>query len=88
MRSTTAAFREAAGVRKPDRRIFEIVAQHTGTTLAGGWMIGDHPSYDIAGGKNAGLDTIRIGDHHGIDEPVADHQLASVLDAFPVILAS
>jgi FMN phosphatase YigB (HAD superfamily) len=77
---------QAAGVRKPDRRIFEIVADHTGATLDG-WMVGDHPSYDIAGGKNAKLNTIRIGHHHPIAIPVADHHFASILEAFPVILA-
>ena len=78
---------QAAGVRKPDRRIFEIVAEHTGTTLGDGWMVGDHPSYDIAGGKNADLNTIRIGCRHPIDTPIADHHFESVLDAFPTILA-
>lgn len=48
---------------------------------------GDHPSYDVAGGKNANLNTIRIGHHHQLDTPLADHHFASVLDAFPTILA-
>jgi FMN phosphatase YigB (HAD superfamily) len=78
---------EAAGVRKPDARIFTIAAQGAGTSLAGGWMVGDHPSYDIAGGINAGLRTIRIGNHHTVDEPRSDHHFDSVLEAFPVILA-
>jgi putative hydrolase of the HAD superfamily len=50
---------EGAGVRKPDRRIFELAAESVGRTLAdGGWMVGDHPEYDIAGGAAAGLETI------------------------------
>jgi HAD superfamily hydrolase (TIGR01549 family) len=79
---------ETVGVRKPDRRIFEIAATETGATLTGGWMVGDHPSYDIAGGINADLNTIRIGTYHQVDTPAADHHLPSVLDAFPLILAS
>ncbi|MEI8408952.1 MULTISPECIES: HAD family hydrolase [unclassified Kribbella] len=79
---------QAAGVRKPDRRIFEIAAERAGATLTDGWMVGDHPSYDIAGGKNAQLSTIRIGHKHPVDTPAADHHFASVLDAFPAILAS
>ena len=78
---------EAAGVRKPDARIFAIAAEGAGASLTGGWMVGDHPAYDIAGGINAGLRTIRIGSHHPVDEPVADHHFDSVLKAFPVILA-
>jgi FMN phosphatase YigB (HAD superfamily) len=77
---------QAAGVRKPDARIFAIAAENAGATLEDGWMVGDHPSYDIAGGKNAQLRTIRIGYRHPIDTPVADHHFASVLDAFPTIL--
>jgi FMN phosphatase YigB (HAD superfamily) len=79
---------EAAGARKPDRRIFEIAATGAGATLDGGWMVGDHPSYDVAGGINAGLSTIRIGSHHEVETPQAHHHFDSVLKAFPVILAS
>ena len=79
---------EAVGVRKPDTRIFSIAAAHAKAPLAAGWMVGDHASYDIAGGINAGLSTIRIGDYHRISEPVADHQFGSVVEAFPVILDS
>jgi FMN phosphatase YigB (HAD superfamily) len=76
---------EAVGVRKPDARIFSVVAEHTGASLTDGWMVGDHPAYDIAGGINAGLNTIRIGHHHKVDGPAADYHFASVLDSFPVI---
>ncbi|HZX07621.1 HAD family hydrolase [Kribbella sp.] len=77
----------AVGVRKPDRRIFELVAERTGTSLRGGWMVGDHPSYDIAGGIAAGLRTIRVGNHNATDTPVADYQVDSVVEAFALILA-
>jgi FMN phosphatase YigB (HAD superfamily) len=74
-------------VRKPDARIFAIAAEGAGATLDGGWMVGDHPTYDIAGGINANLSTIRIGDHHDVATPIAHHHLRSVVDAFPVLLA-
>ena len=49
---------EAAGVRKPDRRIFELAAASVGLPLtATGWMIGDNPDLDIGGGAAAGLRT-------------------------------
>ena len=79
---------QAAGVRKPDPRIFAIAAEYAGATLEDGWMVGDHPSYDVAGGINAGLNTIRIGYHHEVDTPRADHHFDSVLKSFPVILAA
>ena len=82
-----ACVSETVGVRKPDRRIFELAATQTGTTLDDGWMVGDHPSHDIAGGIAAGLHTIQIGSRQVPDAPAADHQFDSVVRAFPVILA-
>lgn len=79
---------EAVGVRKPDAAIFRHAAETTGVTLDGGWMVGDHPAYDIAGGLNAGLRTIRIGSRHPDGPAVADHHLDSVVEAFEVILTS
>ena len=82
---------ESVGVRKPDPRIFKIAAEHTGATLEGGWMVGDHPAYDIAGGITAGLSTIRIGNHHptaATPDRTPTYHFESVLQAFPVILAS
>jgi FMN phosphatase YigB (HAD superfamily) len=78
----------AVGVRKPDRRIFEIAAERAGGTLDGGWMVGDHPAYDIAGGLNAGLRTIQIGSYHAADSPIADHHVDTVLDAFTILSVS
>ncbi|MCM4081664.1 HAD family hydrolase [Paractinoplanes hotanensis] len=49
---------EGAGVRKPDRRIFEIAAAAVGADLPeGGWMVGDNIAYDVGGGFGAGLRT-------------------------------
>jgi putative hydrolase of the HAD superfamily len=49
---------EGAGVRKPDRRIFEIAAAAAGLSLsAQGWMVGDNSEKDVGGGMAAGLRT-------------------------------
>lgn len=48
---------EAEGVKKPDAELFEIAACRLGTGVAGGWMVGDHPTADISGGRAAGLRT-------------------------------
>ncbi|MGB9033265.1 MAG: HAD family hydrolase [Paeniglutamicibacter sp.] len=48
---------ESEGVKKPDPEIFRIAAGRLGLELTGGWMVGDHPTADIAGGKAAGLET-------------------------------
>lgn len=49
---------EGAGVRKPDRRIFELAAAAAGVPLSGsGWMVGDNAELDVGGGAAAGLRT-------------------------------
>jgi len=73
---------EAVGVRKPDAAIFAIAAERAGAALDG-WMVGDHPAYDVAGGANAGLRTILVGDRAG--GPAADYSVQSVLEAFRII---
>ena len=47
---------EGAGVRKPERRIFELAAELAGLPLTG-WMIGDNAEADVGGGDGAGLRT-------------------------------
>ncbi|MFD3807726.1 HAD family hydrolase [Streptomyces sp. NPDC058619] len=50
------------GVRKPDRGLFAAAAQLCGMSVEkGGWMVGDDPVKDIAGGRAAGLRTVWIG---------------------------
>lgn len=82
---------EQVGVAKPDPAIFKIAAARTGATLAGGWMVGDHPAYDIAGGIAAGLSTVLVGDHHRAamtPDRVPTHHFGSVVQTFELILSS
>lgn len=76
------------GHAKPERALFETVAQRCGMSLdVGGWMVGNSPVSDIAGGKAAGLRTIWI--RHGKDWPEgadeADHVVDDVIEAFDLI---
>jgi putative hydrolase of the HAD superfamily len=49
---------EGVGVRKPERRIFELAASAAGVPLAAsGWMVGDNDLADVGGGAGAGLRT-------------------------------
>jgi FMN phosphatase YigB (HAD superfamily) len=72
------------GIRKPDARVFQVAAERCGTTLAaGGWMVGDSPEHDVAGGRAAGLRTIWIGTAAGWprDQVPADRTVPDVLAA-------
>ncbi|MBB4917434.1 HAD family hydrolase [Streptosporangium saharense] len=76
------------GIRKPDRRLFEIAAERCGMSLCagGGWMIGDNLVADIAGGRAAGLRTIWIDHGKWSDcEHSADYVFTDVLQAMEIL---
>jgi putative hydrolase of the HAD superfamily len=62
-----ACISSLVGAHKPERAIFEEAARRCGTTLEGGWMVGDSPQADIVGGQDAGLRTVWI--HRGREWP-------------------
>lgn len=49
---------EREGVRKPDRRIFELALKRIGVAAEQAWHVGDHPMADVAGAHAAGLTAI------------------------------
>ena len=76
------------GHAKPELALFETVAHRCGVGLdVGGWMVGNSPASDIAGGKAAGLRTIWI--RHGQEWPgdaePPDHIVDDVIQAFDLI---
>ncbi len=65
------------GVEKPDKRIFEIACERTGTTLAKTLHLGDTIATDIDGARNAGARSLLIdpfGHYEGLysDVPRAE----------------
>jgi putative hydrolase of the HAD superfamily len=58
------AISEEVGSAKPDPRIFQAAAQRCGHRIDdGGWMVGDCPVRDVAGGRQVGLRTVWL--HRG-----------------------
>jgi len=49
---------EREGIRKPDRRIFELALKRIGVVAERAWHVGDHPMADVAGAHAAGLTAI------------------------------
>ena len=87
---------EEAGLRKPDRAIFDLarqrsdVEQHEQQEPRGVcWMVGDDPVLDIAGGAGAGMNTLWVS--HGrpwtADIPSPDRQAPTPAEALPLLLA-
>ncbi|NUP47135.1 MAG: HAD family hydrolase [Catenulispora sp.] len=86
---------EAAGHRKPDRRIFEVAAEKLGVELGPrGWMVGDRLDKDVAGGVAAGLRTVWItqGGQRAAGSaepaPASTHAVASIFEAFQIVRES
>lgn len=79
---------EETGIRKPDPAIFELAAKRCGTTLMGGWMVGDSPDADIAGGRAAGLQTawVRRGRRWNRDDLMPDLFVDTFVEAARLIL--
>ena len=74
-------------VRKPERRIFEVLASRLGCPLDG-WMVGDSVEMDMMGGRAAGLGTALItGDATDGVAGSADLVVSSVAEAAALILA-
>ena len=80
------------GLRKPDPEIFRIVARRCGGDPdRGGWMIGDDPVLDIAGGHTAGLRTIWVRPQRPAEPgpfvgAAPDFSTGSVCEAVDVLL--
>lgn len=49
---------EAEGVRKPERRIFDLTLERLGVGPAHAVFVGDHPETDIRGAQDAGIRAI------------------------------
>lgn len=49
---------EREGLRKPDRRLFELALRRAGVAASEAWHIGDHPVADVAGAHAAGLTAV------------------------------
>lgn len=58
------------GVKKPDRRFFDILLRERGILQA--IMIGNDGVCDIQGGKNAGMDTLYVHSNLSPKEPAPD----------------
>lgn len=64
------------GVKKPDRRFFEVLLRERGIDPRRAVMVGNDGVCDIQGGRNAGLDTVYIRSNISPDEPPPDASYA------------
>ena len=80
---------EVVGATKPDPAIFEMAAELCDCPLEG-WMTGDSPTADIAGGQGVGLRTIWIarGRTWESPDPAPEVVVTGVNQAIKIILES
>ncbi|HET9970224.1 MAG TPA: HAD family hydrolase [Streptosporangiaceae bacterium] len=51
---TVVVFSDEHGISKPDRRLFDIAAEHIAISPARLAMVGDSPAHDVTGAQHAG----------------------------------
>ena len=56
---------EAVGIRKPERRIFELACEQTGIPAVETVFVGDNPEADIDGANDCGMYTVFVPGHYG-----------------------
>lgn len=81
---------ETEGVKKPDPGLFDIAARRLGSGAAGGWMVGDHPTADISGGRAAGFRTgwVSRGKDWPIEIAAPDLWAATAADVIDAVVHS
>ncbi|MGD0907154.1 MAG: HAD family hydrolase [Candidatus Acidiferrales bacterium] len=71
---------EAEGVRKPDRRIFELAMDRLAVPSANAVFVGDHPEIDILGARQAGIRAIWKRDDYWGPCPFADAVISELAE--------
>jgi HAD superfamily hydrolase (TIGR01549 family) len=71
------------GIGKPERRIFESVANKLGVALEDCVMVGDNAERDVQGGKNAGMKTIWLERGFKPQTVPADFACKNLLEVLP-----
>jgi FMN phosphatase YigB (HAD superfamily) len=84
----TVCISDAEGMEKPDPGLFALAARRLGQSAADGWMVGDNPVLDIAGGMGAGLQTawLRRGRTWPSSDKAPTMTVDSVLEAVSRII--
>lgn len=80
---------EAAGIRKPESKIFTESAIDFGFTPDQCWYIGDHPVNDIEGARKSGMKTIWLKGFHewplNMEEPY--HSIDSLSEVLSLVVS-
>ncbi len=74
---TTITTSEEAGVKKPEIGIFELALRKAGALASESLMIGDDLAVDIAGARNAGMETLYFNPNRSDHREPVDHEIHS-----------
>lgn len=80
-----ALISEREGLRKPDRRIFELALERLGVSPRQAWHVGDHPAADVAGASAAGLTAVWRYVPYWPAPASASHTLHSLSELLPLL---
>jgi putative hydrolase of the HAD superfamily len=85
---STFAASSDVGATKPNPALFRFALDRLGLRPEGVWHVGDSLESDVAGAKAAGLTAVwlnRGGVARGPDDPLPDHEIASLTELLPLI---
>lgn len=74
-----------AGFKKPDKGIFEFVMKESGYSNHESIMIGDNLLTDIAGARNASIDTVFYNPNGVKHSEVVSHEIRSLKELFSIL---
>jgi putative hydrolase of the HAD superfamily len=74
---TTITTSEEAGVKKPEKGIFELALEKAGANAMESLMIGDDLEVDMAGARLMGMDTLFFNPQRQIHHDDLDHEVNS-----------
>ncbi|MEP5765852.1 MAG: HAD family hydrolase [Halieaceae bacterium] len=79
---------ESVGLRKPDRRIFDLACEQIGVSAAETVFVGDNPKADIDGANSCGMYTVYIPGHFGGTYEKANSVCNDYSDLLDIVLAA
>jgi YjjG family noncanonical pyrimidine nucleotidase len=74
-----------AGFKKPDKGIFDFVMKESGFSASESIMIGDNLLTDIAGARNASIDSVFYNPNEVKHSEVVSHEIRSLKELFAIL---
>jgi putative hydrolase of the HAD superfamily len=78
---------EAAGMEKPDQRIFEMALEELGISASEAWFVGDNPHFDMEGARAVGMTGVWMHNQQiwPLDQDSPPHTIETLTDLLALL---